>query len=305
MSEEISRGRSPSCPQIPLLKAIEMVKNLHAKAGKAAISRETAVGPMGFNGMNGAALTALSVLSQYGLIDAERGANLRVSDLALRIIHPTGAKQEADAKAEAVMRPKVFAELYQGGYGDCDEGVLANHLVQSGFTPDGARKVAAVFKANSEFANLSGGSTIPQSNEPAPPSHTGDVTADYLAAIRRKPKDAPKTLLHEPATQPGAAPQGRPENTATAPAITQRGNVLAQYSIPLGENVATLVFTGSRLTADDFDALEEYVGLFKKQFIRAQAAAKADFATPIIEEVPPSREVRDDMTTFHGIPPKE
>ena len=83
--------------------------------------------------------------------------------------------------------------------------------------------------------------------------------------------------------------------------------MLAQYSIPLGENVATLVFTGSRLTADDFDALEEYVGLFKKQFVRAQAgvaAAKAAFASPRVEEVPPTREVRDDLATYHpGIIP--
>lgn len=45
--------------------------------------------------------------------------------------------------------------------------------------------------------------------------------------------------------------------------------VLARYTIPLGQNEATLVLTGSSLSADDFEALKEYVDLFKKQFERA------------------------------------
>ena len=47
-------------------------------------------------------------------------------------------------------------------------------------------------------------------------------------------------------------------------------DVLARYSIPLGENEATLVITGKSLSPEDFTALIEYVELFKKQFERRQ-----------------------------------
>jgi hypothetical protein len=43
-------------------------------------------------------------------------------------------------------------------------------------------------------------------------------------------------------------------------------HVLARYLIPLGANEATLTITGEcPLSGDDFDALCEYVVMFKKQ----------------------------------------
>ena len=72
-------------------------------------------------------------------------------------------------------------------------------------------------------------------------------------------------------------------------------NVLAQYSIPLGANSAQLTFTGRELVPDDFDALLEYVTLFKKQFERSKKIADAQRA-----------QVADDFRTYgHGELPKE
>lgn len=48
--------------------------------------------------------------------------------------------------------------------------------------------------------------------------------------------------------------------------------VLARYSIPLGGSEATLIFTGSSLLPEDFDALSDYIQLFKKQFERRAKA---------------------------------
>lgn len=46
--------------------------------------------------------------------------------------------------------------------------------------------------------------------------------------------------------------------------------VLAEYSIPLGGAEATIVFRGERLSPGDFEALADYITLFKKQFERRQ-----------------------------------
>ena len=51
--------------------------------------------------------------------------------------------------------------------------------------------------------------------------------------------------------------------------------MLAQYSIPIGANEATITFTGAELTAGDFDALADYVVIFKKQFERKQKSESA------------------------------
>ncbi len=48
--------------------------------------------------------------------------------------------------------------------------------------------------------------------------------------------------------------------------------VLATYSIPIGASEATISFTGEKLSVEDFDALADYVAIFKKQFERKQRA---------------------------------
>lgn len=63
--------------------------------------------------------------------------------------------------------------------------------------------------------------------------------------------------------------------TPTAAAVTTSGTtkqVLAKYSIPLGENEAEIIFTGAELHPEDFDALADYVALFKKQHLRKMQA---------------------------------
>jgi hypothetical protein len=52
------------------------------------------------------------------------------------------------------------------------------------------------------------------------------------------------------------------------------------YSIPLVESEAALVFTGERLTSEDFDVLIEYVELFKKRFERTQKTESAQTTLP-------------------------
>ncbi len=69
---------------------------------------------------------------------------------------------------------------------------------------------------------------------------------------------------------------GRVFNPTSAPAAVETSQkVLAKYSIPLGANEAILVFSGEQLAPEDFDALIEYVQLFKKQYERKLASFKA------------------------------
>jgi len=117
---------------------------------------------------------------------------------------------------------------------------LASILLRSGFTDDGARRAARVYKENAAFvATLQSGID----EEPSSDVVDGDV--------------------------PVAATTASVQRGITTVAPPHVGNaILAQYQIPLGSNHAQLTFTGNKLTADDFDALSEYVTMFKKQFLR-------------------------------------
>lgn len=245
MSDDIKKDRSPNYPKMPLSEAIELVKKLYAKAGKAQIKPEVAVGPLGYSGLNGAALGTLGTLNQYGLIDRERGEGIAVSPLAIRLIHPTSPAQEAESKREAMQKPRIFQEIAESGHDQCSEEVLASHLIQQGFTPEGAKKVAAVFVSNKTFADSSKTDTGKES--------TSQINTPEPLRFKR------------------FADHVSPENSI--PALKPTKTLLAQYSIPLGANEAVLAFHGDTLNADDFDALAEYVQLFKKQFERKQRSA--------------------------------
>jgi len=247
MSEEAKRERSKNCPSIPLSGAIEYAKKLYSKAGKTKIKAEVAVNALGYAGLNGAALTTLGALSQYGLINRDKGSIVSISDAAVRLMHPVNRDQEMHTLEELALNPKVFNELYTDGFHDGTEDLIANHLIQNGFTPDKAKKAAMVFKANIDLAKLKGDSIT-----------SADEKKDDLQQIEKPPTGI-------------AGSSGLKADLTVLPA---KKNMLAQYSIPLGANEATITFTGEKLSVEDFDALCEYVDIFKKQFERRMVAAQ-------------------------------
>ncbi len=247
MNEDIKKDRSPNCPRIPLTEAIELVRKLYGKAGKSKLSPLAAVGALGYSGISGASLTTLGALTSYGLLERERGAGITVSTLAIQLLHPTDAFQERLAKVTAAMSPKVLNKLYSEGHRDTNEEVVKNHLIQEGFTPDRAKNAAAVYIANFQFANLSNDGRLQEKVE------------------AREAELASQVIQIEGKFAGGSTLTAKP----TIQSVTEKGkNVLATYSVPLGENEATITFTGTKLTPADFDGLSDYVKLFKQQYER-------------------------------------
>lgn len=63
--------------------------------------------------------------------------------------------------------------------------------------------------------------------------------------------------------------------------------MLAKYSVPLGANEAEIVFTGAELHPEDFDALADYVAIFKKQHERKLKAEEIQKKADAILPEPP------------------
>jgi len=254
MSEEIKIDRSPRSAAYPLEEAIIQAKKIYDNAGKSSIKRDLAFKAMGYAGSSGASLSALATLIQYGLID-KNDSDVSVSNLAIRIFHPIDGDKDAAVK-EAALTPPLFKTIFET-HNKLAEGLLANHLVHQGFNPDRAKKVAAVYKANCVFAKLDNSDSL---------EHKSDTDKEDLKG------NSDKTKVTPPLPPKIELP------------LTSERPVLATYTIPLGANQATLVFTGQRLTEDDFDALTDFVAFSKKQFVRA---SKSD-VQPTAKEEPTS-----------------
>jgi hypothetical protein len=254
MSDAITQDRSPRSPGLTLGDAINLTAKLFDAIRTATVAPDIAVRPLGYGGTNGAAMGTLATLAQYGLIDRS-GGKVTITPLAVRILHPKGEDQRESAIREAALFSKVMKELYDG-YLDCAESVIAGHLIQSGFNTDRAKRVAAIHVANKAFAKL--GSTADQ------PDSTSD------AGVTDAKKESP--LTSAPAVVSSARQPPLPVQITSISALTPANpnKVLAQYTIPLGSNQATLVFTGNELSTGDFDELIEFVQFSKRQFERAQ-----------------------------------
>ena len=106
----MAKIRSPNYPGISLPDAIERICKIHSKAHTHKVDSGTMAKAAGYNSLNGSALTVLSALKKYGLLD-EVGNELRVSPAALTIIaDPVDSPERRQAIQAAAFGPPLFME---------------------------------------------------------------------------------------------------------------------------------------------------------------------------------------------------
>jgi hypothetical protein len=104
------RIRSPNYPALGLPEAVEKVAAIYRNIHTHASSREVVAKAMGYTGLNGASATAVSALHKFGLLEG-RGDEIKVSERAMRIMHPQSQTERTEAIREAAVLPPLFAEL--------------------------------------------------------------------------------------------------------------------------------------------------------------------------------------------------
>ncbi len=165
------RVRSPNYPAMSLRDAVEKIETVYRNVQQHSAPREVLAKALGYTGLNGASATALSALNKYGLLDG-RGDDLRVSELALSILHPNSKEERAKAITEAALEPRLFAELNEKFRGDIpNDELLKNHLVRSGFALNAVTHVIQSYRETSEFVKQETGGynpgVPPKENKPA------------------------------------------------------------------------------------------------------------------------------------------
>jgi hypothetical protein len=136
---------------------------------------------MGYNTLNGASATAISALHKYGLLE-RAGDEIKVSERALRILHPHSPQEKADAIRAAAGEPVLFAELAERFPGALpNEDLLRNYLLRQGFATGAVGVVIAAYRDTSDMVAAEGRgydsahSTAAQESSPITPLTTASA----------------------------------------------------------------------------------------------------------------------------------
>jgi hypothetical protein len=150
------RLRSPNYPALSLPDAIEKVTALYRAQHTHAAPREVVAKGIGYNSLNGASASAISALLKYGLLE-RIGDEGKVSERALRILHPHSPEERGTAIREAALEPPLFAELNQRFPGRVpNDELLRNYLIRNGFAPSAVTSVITSYRETSEMVEREG-----------------------------------------------------------------------------------------------------------------------------------------------------
>lgn len=146
------RVRSPNYPALSLPDAIRRIGAAFEKEHRHPMSKEVAVKALGYGGVNGASLGALSAVFKYGLLERQ-GENFKVSDRAVAILHPHTPEEKAQAIQQAAAEPSLFKELTEQFQGrpPSDDNLRA-YLVRRGFANTALSGVIQSFRETMELA---------------------------------------------------------------------------------------------------------------------------------------------------------
>lgn len=165
----MARIRSPNYPAMSLPEAISRVGVIHSKEQHLAAPKEVIARHLGYASLNGSALKAISALLKYGLLDEAIGGKMKVSDLALSILHPRSPTEKGAAIKDAAGRPALFVEIsneWEGGIPS--DANLKSYLIRRNFAADAIDRVIKSYRETVELvARESGGyDPVPEAMEP-------------------------------------------------------------------------------------------------------------------------------------------
>lgn len=158
---------SPSYPSLSLATCIDHTKKIEGLYRTSAAGRKDAANLMGFSSLSGPANKALAALASYGLVERAGKGMLRVTPLAISIIHPKSDDERRKALLEAAQSPQLFREIREQ-FPDLavpPEPGVVTHLNRAGFNPNSVPKAARAFLETARFVEQLGGTESHGSDE--------------------------------------------------------------------------------------------------------------------------------------------
>lgn len=130
----MARVRSPAYPNAALPDVIDFARKIYDEERRNPVARDVAVIHMGFSGATGSSDRAISALFHFGLAEKVAKGELRVTDLAVDLLHPDSPTERRRAMREAAFSPDLFKELRERYAGDPPSlAALGSYLSRQGF----------------------------------------------------------------------------------------------------------------------------------------------------------------------------
>ena len=243
-------ARSPNYPGIGLPDAIERIRKIHLKAHTHKVDAETMAKAAGYSSMNGSALTTLSALKKYLLLE-EVGKEFRVSTLAMTIIaDPVSTPERKLAIQTAAFAPALFDDIRKQYPGSVpSDEIVRSYLLKKGFL---ATAVDGAIRSFRETISL--------------------VTAEGFG-YSQFAEIANAVFPADPSLEPQVMNQLQKENLTSslppkplAPAQVTSGHKRDTFSLDQGQ--AALEWPES-LTAESFEDFESWIQLQLKKIKRS------------------------------------
>jgi hypothetical protein len=153
----MDRTRSPNYPAIPLGQAIDLVRQIHSKSRTNVIDRESAAKDMGYSGLTGRSIAMLGALAQYGLVARAGKGDLRVTPIAVDILHGLTDSDKKSGLRQAGTAPKLFKSIYDRFTdGVPSENVIRSFLIQQGYADTAIGPAIKAFLQTNQFLQEAG-----------------------------------------------------------------------------------------------------------------------------------------------------
>lgn len=241
----MAKMRSPNYPAMGLSDALQRVRALWAKEKRTPVSPAVAAEAIGYRGLSGPSRTALASMKKYGLVDND-DRSIRVSDLALSIMHPSDAETGLAAVQQAALNPELFRQMFEK-LRDASDGALKSYLITKlEFSEVGARQLIRAYRDTLAVAKLDGPASYP-SQAMAELDHSEipyNEALDFLPVVHM----AHRTLDHKMGS--GDKQQKTTQQT---------------YSWPLSPGVMGEVrIIGAEATLEHLEAIREYLAIAER-----------------------------------------
>lgn len=219
--------------------------------------REVVAKSMGYNTLNGASATAISALTKYGLLEG-RADEIRVSDRAMRILHPQSQAEKAEAIREAANAPELFRELAERFPGRFPaEEVVRSYLIRKGFAEAALSPVILSYRETNEL--------VEREAEP----YDSPVPAG-AGPLENQPMQSLQTT-------------GQVQKAIVSQAVASHGGALfMSYTFTGGRTLECRLF-GDVPEDEALDMMETLITLKKKEIARNVQRAVVDKATATVK----------------------
>lgn len=232
------RHRSPNYPAVNLREAVERVKGILQKDGKAGAPPKLAAVHIGFQSAHGQAMSVLAALKKFGLLEEVKD-RLVPSQRAIEIVNlREDDPRRAQALKDAALSPPIYRELAEqhGSTGLPADDVLEAELkTYRDFNPNAVAGFVKDFRDSLEFAGL---------------LQNGVLKLDGMTATEPNKEPKQQEVL---AYQPFKNAFGVPDKKET---MTLVRRYPLDISIPRNLR-AELAITGQELRKEDLERLKK------------------------------------------------